>query len=204
MRPIIKAGTRILRPAEYDALLDQIKRLKTKYKYREIANALLYTGMRWVELERFHTHDTDPKNREKWFDRRAMVIYLPREASRKKKRTMPDRYVYLSSQGITHVENFLRYVDKLPGRVSLNNLLALWGKKANLGRISVKTFRKTWESWLVAAYPNLIPLIAMSQGHTEITAMRHYLNLPFTKEDLEEIKIRTAGWSGARSVIEWK
>ncbi len=199
MRAIKKSGVRILRPNEYDKLLDTIERQKTKYKYREIINALLYTGMRYVELMRFHEHDTTHKD-DRWFDKKAMVIYLPPEASRKEKRTMKERYVYLSSQGVIHVENFLLYVDKLPSRDSLNMMLRFWGRKAGLGNISVKTFRKTWESWLVASYPTLIPLIAMSQGHTEITAMKHYLNLPFTKEDLEEIRIRTAGWSGARAV----
>ncbi len=191
MRAIIKQGTRILRPFEYDTLIDTIKREVTKYNYREIINALLYTGMRYVELQRFHEHPD-------WFDKKSMTIYLPPEASRKKKRKMRDRYVYLSSQGVIHVENFNRYVKRLPSREFLNTMLRFWGNKAGLGNISVKTFRKTWESYLVVSYPNLIPLIVMSQGHTEMVSMRHYLNLPFTKEDVEEIKIRTAGWGGAR------
>ncbi len=191
MRPIIKNGVRILRPREYDTLIDTIFRKDLKYGYREIINALLYTGMRYVELQRFQKHP-------EWFDKKTRSIYLPPEASRKKKRTMRERYVYLSTQGITHIENFILYVDKMPDRIILNNMLSFWGKKAELGRISVKTFRKTWESWLVVSYPNAIPLIAMSQGHTMITAMNHYLNLPFTDEDIEEIKVRTAGWSGFR------
>ena len=192
-QPIIKNGIRILRPKEYDALLDTIYRKNLKYKYREIINALLYTGMRYVELQRFQKHP-------EWFDKKTRSIYLPPEASRKKKRTMKERYVYLSTQGITHVENFIFYVDKTPLRETLDNLLTFWGKKAGLGRISVKTFRKTWESWLVVSYPNALSLIAMSQGHTLFTAMNHYLNLPFTDEDIEEIKVRTAGWSGFRGV----
>ena len=191
MRPIIKNGVRILRPREYDTLIDTIFRKDLKYGYREIINALLYTGMRYVELQRFQKHP-------EWFDKKTRSIYLPPEASRKKKRTMRERYVYLSTQGITHIENFILYVDKMPDRIILNNMLSFWGKKAELGRISVKTFRKTWESWLVVSYPNAMPLIAMSQGHTTITAMNHYLNLPFTDEDIEEIKVRTAGWSGFR------
>ncbi len=38
----------------------------------------------------------------------------------------------------------------------------------------------------------------MSQGHTEMVSMRHYLNLPFTREEMEEIRIRTDGWIGAK------
>ncbi len=189
LRPIIKNGIRILRPKEYDSLLEAIYRKNGKYHYREIINALLYTGMRYVELQRFMEH-------KDWFDKRTRSIYLPPEASRKKKRTLRERYVYLSTQGLIHVENFILYVDRLPGRETLDNTLRLWGRKSELGDngISVKTFRKTWESWLVVSYPTAFPLIAMSQGHTLITAMEHYLNLPFTKEDVEEIKLRTAGW----------
>ena len=195
MRAIIKNGVRILRPAEYDMLLDTIYRRRGKYRYREIINALLYTGMRYIELQRFREHP-------EWFDKKTRSIYLPPEASKKRKRTMRERYVYLSTQGIIHVENFILYVEDMPDRVTLNNTLRYWGKKSGLGEkgISVKTFRKTWESWLVVSYPTALPLIAMSQGHTLITAMQHYLNLPFTKEDIEEIKIRTAGWSGFRGV----
>jgi len=189
MRPIIKNGIRILRPREYDSLLGEIRRKNGKYHYREILNALLYTGMRYVELQRFMEH-------KEWFDRRTRSIYLPPEASRKKKRTMRERYVYLSTQGLIHVENFILYVEAMPDRRTMDNTLRYWGKKVGLGEggISAKTFRKTWESWLVVSYPNAFPLIAMSQGHTLITAMEHYLNLPFTEEDVEEIKLRAAGW----------
>ena len=189
MRSIIKGRIRILRPYEYDSLLDAIYRKNTKHRYREILNALLFTGMRYVEFQRFM------KNKD-WFDKKTRSIYLPPEASRKKKRTMKERYVYLSTQGLIHVENFVLYVEQMPDRVSLNNIIRYWGKKAGLGDTgqSVKTFRKTWESWLVVSYPNYLPHIAMSQGHTLITAINHYLNLPFTKEDVEEIKLRTAGW----------
>ncbi len=195
MRAIIKNGIRILRPCEYDSLLDSIYRKNSKYRYREILNALLFTGMRYVELQRFMMN-------KGWFDKKTRSIYLPPEASRKKKRTMKERYVYLSTQGIIHVENFVLYVEQMPDRVSLNNVIRYWGKKAGLGDkgLSVKTFRKTWESWLVVSYPTALPLIAMSQGHTLFTAMEHYLNIPFSREDIEEIRIRTAGWSGIRNM----
>jgi integrase len=197
MRAIIKNGIRIFRPSEYDSLLEAIYRKKAKYHYREILNALLYTGMRYVELERFHSHP-------EWFDKKAKAIFLPAEASRKKKRTMRERWVYLSTEGVIHTENFILYVDQLPRRETLDNTLRIWGRNSGLGEkgIYVKSFRKTWESWLVVSYPTALPLIAMSQGHTLFTAMNHYLNIPFTKEDIEEIKIRTAGWSGLRSIKE--
>ena len=191
MNPIYKNGIRIFRPSEYDALIDAVAKKNGKYKYIEILNALLYTGMRYVELERFQKHP-------EWFDKKTRVIYLPPEASKKKERKMKDRYVHLSFQGVTYIETFIRYVDKLPDRYTLNDALRYWGEKAGLGRkgVTVKAFRKTWESWLVVSYPDRIDLITMSQGHTELVSMRHYLNIPFTREDKEEIKMRTAGWIG--------
>lgn len=70
--------------------------------------------------------------------------------------------------------------------------------------ISVKTFRKTWECWLVCSYPERIPLIAMSQGHTEIVAMNHYLNIPFSKEEIDAIKEKTAGWLMGEHPLFWQ
>jgi len=35
--------------------------------------------------------------------------------------------------------------------------------------LSAKTFRKTWESWLLFSYPDKAMEIALSQGHTELT-----------------------------------
>jgi len=40
--------------------------------------------------------------------------------------------------------------------------------------MSTKTTRKTWESWLVWYYPEKIASIFGSQGHNELTALRHY------------------------------
>ena len=48
--------------------------------------------------------------------------------------------------------------------------------------INNKSFRKTWESWLVFYYPDKSLQIALSQGYTTTTQYEHYLNIPF--EDL--------------------
>ena len=188
---ILKNGTRILTPSEVDSLFDSLcEERKCKHKWYEIFNALLYTGMRYVELQRFHEHP-------EWFLKNRMVIHLPREATKKKKRVYLERYVYLSSQGMVHITNFLKYVDEIPSRTIANKILRSAGA-SSIGEkgLSAKTFRKTWESWLVASYPNAIPIIMMSQGHTDRVSIMHYLNIPFTREERREIEIRTAGWSG--------
>ncbi|EQD73940.1 site-specific recombinase, phage integrase family, partial [mine drainage metagenome] len=46
-----------------------------------------------------------------------------------------------------------------------------------------KTFRKTWESWLVFYYPDKALQIALSQCHTTVTQYEHYVNIPFEEYD---------------------
>ena len=187
MNPILKGGVRILRPREYEALREAIP----KMHHQIILDTALFTGMRWVELQRF-------KNHPEWYDPNTGTIYLPPEASRKKKRTLKERYVYLSSRGKAIIPLFLKMKEDLPSRIAWNENLKRWGAKAGIGSIGLcaKTTRKTWESWLITSFPERSILIAMSQGHTEITAMKHYLNLPFTEEDIRKIKEYTSGFGG--------
>ncbi len=185
MKPIMKAGVRILRPSEYEALREAIP----KMHHQIILDTALFTGMRWIELERF-------KKNPEWYDLQGGYIYLPPEASRKKKRTMTERYVYLSSRGKAIIPLFLKLDKPIPGRISWNENLKRWAKKGGLDPkgLCAKTTRKTWESWLMASYQEKALIIAMSQGHTQLTAMHHYLNLPFSKSEIESIKQYTAGW----------
>jgi len=186
MSNIIKEGVRVLTPAEFDAIQNVIK----KQDFKIILNVALYTGMRYVELQRFQQH-------KEWLKADRRCIYLPREASRKKRRTLRDRYVYLTPQGLSFVQLFFK-VRKMPSIQHWNIRLKQWAEKAGIGTegISAKTTRKTWESWLAVSYPDKLDLIAMNQGHTNLTALRHYLQLPFTDEEKAEIKNRTAGWMG--------
>jgi len=187
MNPILKGGVRILRPREYELLRNVIP----KMEHQIILDTLLFTGMRYVELERFSAH-------AEWYDPNGGYIYLPPEASQKKKRKMRERYVYLSSRGRAIIPLFLKLDKRVPGRVTWRENLMRWAEKAGIDPVglSAKSTRKTWESWLVATYPDRVLLISMSQGHTEITAMRHYLNLPFSADDLRRIKEYTGGWHG--------
>ena len=184
---ILKEGIRILTPREYDALKDAAR----KHYHQIMLDAALYTGMRYIELQRFQKH-------LEWFQKERRAIYLPPEAQLKKERKFKDRYVYLSNIGMYAVQYFLTLKEKLPSIQAWNKNLKRWAVKVGLDSngISAKTLRKTWESWLVVSFPDKIPLICMNQGHTEITSMRHYQQLPFTKTEKEEIRERTAGWMG--------
>ena len=66
-------------------------------------------------------------------------------------------------------------MDMKLGRLSMRNLEG--------NPVNNKTFRKTWESWLVFYYPDTALQIALAQGHTNTTQYEHYLNIPFDDED---------------------
>ena len=185
MKPILKEHVRILRPSEYEALREVIP----KMHHRIILETALFTGMRWIELERF-------KKNPEWYEAKIGYIYLPPEASQKKKRKLKERYVYLSSRGKAIIPLFLKLEKAIPSRITWNENLKRWSEKAGLDPVgmSAKTTRKTWESWLMASYPEKALIIAMSQGHTQLTALNHYLNLPFSDEDKKKIKEYTMGW----------
>ena len=181
--PIIRNKTRILRPNEFKALLDGCP----KIDYKTMLQALMYTGMRYVEMQRFQKYPS-------WFD--GDFVHLPKEASRKKKRTQQERWVRLNNQGKMIVQYFCQLNRSMPCYQSWNDNLACWARRANLDPegLSVKTTRKTWESWLMFVYPQQMSAVTLSQGHTQLISLQHYLNMPFTEEDRIGIKNYVEGW----------
>lgn len=183
-----KGGIAILTSAEYDQL-----RSVVKPEFKILLDVLLVTGMRYEEARKFQKH-------RDWYEANKKVIHLPREADQKRKRTSPGRYIYLSTYGNWVIEQFFDHeTNPYPTYQVFDVNLKRWVKKAGLQllegiSISVKTFRKTWECWLVRSYPDRIALIALSQGHTELVAMNHYIGIPFSAEEIEAIKEKTAGW----------
>jgi len=184
MRVIVKNGVRILTPYEFDRLYGAVK----KWDYQVLLNVALYTGMRYVELQRLQKH-------REWFNPVRRCIYLPKEAQRKKKRKFADRYVHLTPSAMHYIPMFFK-IRKLPKIQQWNKWLKWWAERSGIGKegVSAKTTRKTWESWLVISYPDKVAQICMNQGHTDTTAIQHYIQLPFSEEERREIKIRTAGW----------
>jgi len=180
---ITVSGVRVLRPLEYKALL----RGCSKPDFRTILQTMLYTGMRYVEMKRFQDHP-------EWWT--GEFIHLPKEASLKHKRTQKERWVRLNQPGKMAVEYFLRCDKRLPSYQSWSENMKCWGRRGGITPIglSVKTTRKTIESWLMFYYPDFFPLILLSQGHNAVTALNHYLNLPFTESDRVEMKNFVIGW----------
>ena len=182
--PIIRTSVRILRPREYTALL----RCCTKPHHRTMLQALLYTGMRYVEMQRFQKYPS-------WFD--GEFINLPRMADRKVKRTQKERTVRLNQTGRTVIEYFLQLKEELPAYQNWRDNMRRWGKRAGLDPkgLGVKTTRKTIESWLMFYYSqSRMAEVALSQGHNTLTSLQYYLNMPFNEVDRLEMKPMIEGW----------
>lgn len=186
MEYILKGKVRILTPTEYESLINAIP----KDKHQIIVKTLLFTGMRFVEIQRLKQHP-------EWLSKDMNIIHLPDTAVKKKKRKQKDRYVKITPLGKEIVRQFLNG-DKLPTKQSLNEDLQRWSIKANIGDngVCIKTFRKTWESWLISYYKANVFQICLSQGHTTFTSLNHYANLPFISGDKEKMKQYVEG-------IEW-
>ncbi len=175
--------TRILTPSEFDRFVSAWK----KPDHVTIFETLFYTGLRFEEAKRLHKHP-------EWVEWVRNVIHLPQEAQRKKRRRQLERYVQIAPQVKSRLIMFFQ-LERIP-------TLAKWDEamKRNAVRagfdptgFSAKTTRKTIESWMIVAG---IPLtqICLWQGHTDLTSLRHYQNLAFTKEEREEIRKRLEGW----------
>ena len=187
MEVILKNGVRIFTPQEYEALRGAVR----KDSSRVVLEALLFTGMRYVELQRLKKH-------REWLLRERACIHLPADAQRKPRRRWRERFVYLTPQGLAAVERLFSRNVKIPRREAFNTSIRSWAEKAGIGTqgVCAKALRKTWESWLVVSFPWAIDLIAMNMGHTNLTALNHYLQLPFSDAEKERIKVYTAGWRG--------
>ena len=181
---VIRMKTRILRPIEYEIL-----RSNANPKYRVLFDTALMTGMRVVELRIFLQNPI-------WFD--GTFIHLPRVAIKKKKATINQRWVHLSSRGRAVVENVHQILDgtKIPSESAISRYMKRCALRGGIDEegLNMKMFRKTWESWLIASYPDRKEEVFLSQGHTSLTALQHYVNLPFTEEDKLKMREWTEGW----------
>jgi hypothetical protein len=181
-KPILKSGVRILRPAEYEQLREGAAILENQTR----SDALLLTGLRYVEAQRLQTNP-------KWVDGR--FIHLPASAQRKAKRLQRERWIRLSSKGANLLPYFFK-TKPLPTWRGWTQNMQRWAGHSRLDPIGLgpKTLRKSWESWLVASYSERVLEVFLSQGHTQLTALNHYLGLPFTAIDKEGMKEWVGGW----------
>lgn len=183
--PILKGRTvkvRILRPTEFALLHESARRLENK----TLLDACLLLGARFVECKRI-------QNNPSWFDGR--FIYLPSEAQKKKTSLQLERWIRMSSIGQAILPYFFE-AKKMPLVQAWNENLLRWSRRAGIDPtgITARCLRKTYESWLVFSYPTATHLVYLSQGHTTLTSLKHYVNLPFLEEDKKAMKQWVEGW----------
>jgi integrase len=191
---IIKKGVRILRPQEYEDLLEAIPNEGARINLR----ILLYTGVRYVEAERLLLNP-------QWFDSEAGKILMPPEAQRKERELdeiKDNRVIYTTQACRDLLPTFFK--GSLPVRGGWDQNLKRWAKKAKLDPLGIcaKTTRKTWESWLLSFYGEGIMIsVCTSQGHSKATSMEHYTSDPFSESDRERISGYVGGWNGFRKKV---
>jgi integrase len=176
---ILKQGARILFPGDYEKLRD-----KMPPYYQIICDAMLLSGMRPVEFERFQPS---------WYRGSRRVIVLPKESCLKQKCKFKERTIRLSLAGCDAFDKLTADVHKkLPRRVAFRDALIRYAKLAGIGPEGMcpKMFRKTLVSWLVACYPEKSLYIQASMGHDGDTIVNNYLGLGFTRDDIETIRTK--------------
>ena len=185
--------SRILTPAEATSIRNVIE----KPSLRALFDLLLYTGLRLSEVKQLRDNPAI-------FDHERRTVTIK---SGKKLATQISRNVCLSDKGLLAVVEYLKNpaVPNSPTAWQMN--LIRWAMRARLQAlpgqeesgnpygITVRTTRKSWESWLLAAYPAKVINIVLSQGHTEATALRHYFNISFTQTEREAIRDEVMGWN---------
>ena len=185
MRAIVRSSekfeVRILRPSEWETLRDNLD-----IDMKRICTSLLITGMRYAELQRFRENPD-------WLDGR--FIYLPKGSMMKVKAKQKERAIRLSDIGKTLISDLFQGSHPLPELPAFDMKLRRLSKRILEGPpVNNKTFRKTWESWLVFYYPDKALQIALSQGHSTVTQYEHYLNIPFEEGDRKEMRQWVEGW----------
>lgn len=189
---------RILTPSEFQAMKDAPlpNHFKISTQQRNMwLDVMMSTGMRYKELLILDAN-------WEWFDSKNNAITLPKEFTKTKK----DRTVHLTpafSKGLAQYLHEFKTVE-LPTINVMNANLRRWSKATfwENGKETfpygyyptVKTFRKSWESWLLMADYS-IHKVALSQGHTVAVSEHHYANLSASlKSEVEAIKKLTNGW----------
>jgi len=174
---------RILSPKDVDAMVAAIR----KPYLRTIFDTALYSGMRYIEVQRLWNH-------QGWWLKERNALHLPREASLKPMRQFKERYIPINPQLLAALPYFFENPPPPVPQVWWDDLKR-FARDAGVGTdgISPKTTRATIESWLyVAGFET--GWICLRQGHTELTSLNHYRGIPWTDDEKEEIKKRLAGW----------
>lgn len=190
MTNIWKSGAQILSPDEYERLRGELNQ-----DHRLIFDGLLFTGMR---VEEFWAFTENPH----WFQPDRQYIHLTRIAIKKVRTRYKERSVMLSNIGNRAIRDLVSAIQderiKRISRMGWGEDLKRAARKANIDPAGIvpKMCRKTWVSWLMVTYPEDGLRIAASLGHDIRTMQEHYLSLPFSNVEREQIRPYVIGWGG--------
>lgn len=204
---ILKNGIRILMPSEYEKLRAAMIRPDAQgvleaalesgdivhankiRRYQIICDALLLTGMRYVEFADME---------RSWYSGPRRVVQIPKSkkvrsdgTTRGKKRCLyTERTVMLSLPGCDAVDRYLLSGLKAPHRVSMYEALHNYARWSGIGEtgITPKMFRKTFVSWLMACFPEQAEYVGVTMGHTAEVMRRNYLVTGFPTDELRKMR----------------
>jgi len=180
IKPLAVGWKRYLKPSEVELLIRAIP----KYEYRVMFKSLLYTGCRYSELERLYYNQA-------WYMGGKILM-----KSEKPEAVHTHRFIQLNKAGQEAIEAFLKSEKPMPTVQTWTENLRRWAKRAHIcdAPLDSRTLRRSWESWLAFMYPDCLPMIALSMGHNNETALKFYIAFPFDEEDKQWIYRFTAGF----------
>lgn len=108
-------------PFESDLLRSSIP----KNYLQTIYDVCLWSGMRYVEVQRFYDHP-------EWWMTSRKCIHLPEEAQKKVKRKQLERYVHPIPAQLESVLSYFHDNPKPPSLQAWNQNLARWSEKSGL------------------------------------------------------------------------
>jgi integrase len=175
---------RILTPKEYDTLKTAI----LKEAHKTILDILLITGMRYVEVLRLYDH-------KEWYNEKGNLIHLPESVQKKQKRRQVERTIYPLPSMFSYLLQDFWQANRPPLETTWNKNLQRWAATAGINPygLSVKTTRKTLESWMIAAGITE-SAVCLRQGHDSLTSMKHYQELVFSEDELKDIMKKLTSW----------
>lgn len=176
---------RILTPREYKALKAAIP----TDEHKTDLDILLITGMRYAEYLRLY------ENHE-WYNEKKNLIHLDEFAQLKHKRSQKERTIHPLPYGFSYLMKAFWNGHKPPLEATWNQNMQRWAKKAGLNPfgMSVKTTRKTIESWQISAGINE-STVCLRAGHDSVTSLQHYQGLAFSDDEQRDIKNQLNEWA---------
>lgn len=185
MMHLYSAGEiRILTVDEYQKLEEAIP----KDEHKTISKVLFITGMRYIELQRLFDNPS-------WYNKQRNIIHIPAEGQRKHKRIQRERTIHPLPSMFADTMKLFFSGCRPPHESSWNRNLQRWAKIAGINPygISVKTSRKSLESWLVTAGIE-VSTICLRAGHDSLTSMNHYQGLAFSDSERRDIEDQLKLW----------